>query len=52
MIEKNRNYTQAGKIVVIEGKEYPLLKTSEKMVFYMNGDVIKRSKLEKVEKVL
>jgi len=51
MIEKNRNYASEGKIVVIEGKEYPLLKTTEKMVFYMKEDEIKRAKIDKVEDV-
>ena len=38
MIEKNKNYANDGKIVVIEGEQYPLLKTTEKMVFYMKED--------------
>lgn len=49
MIEKNKNYTQEGKLVIVEGVEYPLLKTSEKMVFYMKDDQIKRVKIDKVE---
>ena len=49
MIEKNTNYANTGKIVVIEGVEYPLLKTTEKMVFYMKEDEIKRVKIDKVE---
>lgn len=52
MLEKNKNYAIEGKIVVIEGVEYPLLKTTEKMVFYMCEDEIKRTKLEKVENVI
>lgn len=52
MIEKNTNYTNTGKFVVIEGESYPLLKTTEKMVFYMCEDEIKRTKIDKVEKVL
>jgi len=51
MIEKNKNYANTGKIVVIEGKSYPLLKTTEKMVFYMIEDEIKRTKIDKVESV-
>ena len=51
MIEKNRNYAMDMKFVVIEGEEYPLLKTSEKMVFYIKDDKVKRSKLEKVQDV-
>ena len=49
MIEKNKNYTNEGKSVIVEGVEYPLLKTSEKMVFYMKDDEIKRIKIEKIE---
>jgi hypothetical protein len=52
MIEKNTNYASKGKLVVIEGVEYPLLKTTEKMVFYMVEDEIKRVKIDKVESVL
>ena len=52
MIEKNTNYANTAKIVVIEGKEYPLLKTTEKMVFYMCEDEIKRAKIDKVENIL
>ena len=52
MIEKNKNYANDGKIVVIEGEQYPLLKTTEKMVFYMKEDEIKRIKIDKVESVL
>ena len=52
MIEKNTNYASKGKVVLIEGEEYPLLKTTEKMAFIMKGDEIKRVKLEKVEEVL
>ena len=52
MIEKNKNYASDGKIVVIEGEQYPLLKTTEKMVFYMKEDEIKRAKIDKVEEVL
>ena len=52
MIEKNKNYASDGKIVVIEGEQYPLLKTTEKMVFYMCEDQIKRTKIDKVEKVI
>jgi len=51
-LEKNKNYATEGLLVVIEGKEYPLLKTTEKMVFYMNEDHIKRTKIDKVEKIL
>jgi len=49
MIEKNTNYANTGKIVLIEGESYPLLKTTEKMVFYMKEDEIKRVKIDKVE---
>ena len=49
MIEKNTNYASDGKLVVIEGESYPLLKTTEKMVFYMKEDEIKRVKIDKVE---
>lgn len=52
MIEKNKNYAADGKVVVIEGKSYPLLKTTEKMVFYMCEDEIKRIKIDKVEEVI
>jgi hypothetical protein len=52
MIEKNTNYASDGKLVVIEGVEYPLLKTTEKMVFYMKEDEIKRVKIDKVESVV
>jgi len=52
MIEKNTNYASDSKIVVIEGERYPLLKTTEKMVFYMCEDEVKRTKIDKVEEVL
>ena len=52
MIEKNTNYASDGKLVVIEGESYPLLKTTEKMVFYMKEDEIKRVKLDKVQGIL
>lgn len=52
MIEKNTNYASQGKVVVIEGEEYPLLKTTEKMVFYMKEDEIKRIKIDKVQGIL
>lgn len=52
MIDKNVNYANTGKMVVIEGKSYPLLKTTEKMVFYMKEDTIKRVKIDKVQDVI
>lgn len=52
MIKKNTNYASQGKVVVIEGEQYPLLKTTEKMVFYMKEDEIKRTKIDKVESIL
>ena len=52
LIEQNKNYASEGKLVLIEGERYPLLKTTKKMVFYMDEDRIKRAKLEKVEDVI
>lgn len=49
MMEKNKNYTNEGKSIIIDDVEYPLLKTSEKMVFYMKDDEIKRIKIEKIQ---
>jgi len=46
-MESNKNYTKDGLIVIVDGEEYPLLKTSNKMAFYMKEDEIKRIKIEK-----
>jgi hypothetical protein len=47
-MERNKNYTKDGIFIIVEGQEYPLLKTSNKMAFYMKDDEIKRIKIEKV----
>ena len=47
MMKSNKNYTKDGLFIIVEGKEYPLLKTSNKMAFYMKDDEIKRIKIEK-----
>ena len=49
MIEKNKNYANEGKSVIVDDVEYPLLKTSEKTVFYMKDDMIKRVRIEKIQ---
>lgn len=49
MIEKNKNYTKELTHIIVEGEEYPLIKTSEKMAFYIKDDEIKRIKIEKLK---
>lgn len=46
-MKPNKNYTKDAVFIIVEGKEYPLLKTSNKMAFYMKDDEIKRIKIDK-----
>jgi hypothetical protein len=47
-IKKNTNYASDGLLIEVDGKLYPLLKSTEKMVFYMKEDEIKRISMSKV----
>jgi hypothetical protein len=47
-IKKHTNYASDGLLIEVNGELYPLLKSTEKMVFYMKEDEIKRISMSKV----
>lgn len=47
-IQPNTDYKDQGKVILVKDKEYPLVRTTAKMAFYLDGDKEKRISINKV----
>lgn len=51
-LTENTNYAMSNLRVIVDGEEYPVLKTTKQFVVILKDDMVKRVGVKKVEKVV